>query len=715
LQVIYLHGRISREESKLIFSPTEYAREIGDDWLALNYFGRDQLNGKILYVGSKLNEPDFDFYMQKRIGKEYDGPINESILVSPDISDIDATYFSKYKVHCVKCDGKTFFEELDRKTSNRTPPQRLIGAKSDQQMNAIEKESFQSFRSAFSVLPEELDSTFLREGFDFFEGGQLSLQDLEANFDCRLSQTEDALKIASEWVGSTTTKSKIILLHGGSGCGKSSSLRRVAYEISKDLKFIFWHNGLAWPQGTNNIPRLLSGKVAIVVDDVHNFDFQLKGLVEKIIDAGKSVLVLIATRDRYQQRVAVNMMSILQDSDKDFHEVECNWLNKSDTARLAKHLIEKERLGPKLRGKSEGEIQEYFYEHSSKILIAAMLDAFSSTGHSLIIKDEYEQLSDFGKKIYLYTAVTHSRGEPLGLYILSRATGLSALKIWAHVNQRGEGEEKHELRSVVRPYSLKQNDQNLVTRHSVIAEVLVSEVDPLEILQVVKDLCKAIAPFTSRDSNIERDTMYRIGKMLIDQKWLTDELGIPTNKVEDLFVSLEEKWSWNYHYWIQRATFELHKTRNFKKAWDYCKAAIERESRSGIAHITYANICFHWAKSEEKFGSEPQALVEDAQKTLRDLHQQDHRDPVMHLVAIKGLFHIAARFKKFAEYEGQIRWWIDELKASGSLSRKINNFIQVSEQILKGASLKEGLDLQVKLDELDFFDPFSLSHRKPQL
>lgn len=236
LQVIHLHGRLSRKDSDLIFSPSEYARGIGDDWLALQNFSQDQLNGKILYIGSQLNEPDFDFYIQNRLGKEYDGPIQDSLLIDKNIDEAGADYFDGFKIHCIKTNGEDFFKELHERTKDRVPPVRVLGAVGDSKMTKEERESFQSFSDAFALLPDEMDHTFVRQGFDFFEGGPISLLDLESNLDCRFGHTEDALKICNEWAGATNTISKGVLLHGGSGCGKSASLRRIAYELTKRIK-----------------------------------------------------------------------------------------------------------------------------------------------------------------------------------------------------------------------------------------------------------------------------------------------------------------------------------------------------------------------------------------------------------------------------------------------------------------------------------------------
>lgn len=702
LSVVHLHGLITKENGGLVFSPDEYAKTSSKDYYALHSFAREQLDGRIIYIGTRLNEPDFDYYLQRRLDAEYDAPLSESILVDPAISRAESEFYEGRGIHCIRATGEQFFEWLNERTPERKVPVRLSGVVSEDKMNGKEKQAYGSFRDHFAELPLELASTFGTEYDDFFSGGSLSIHDLESKNDCLFTHTEEAMAKARECLSNSDSGSHAILIHGAGGGGKSSALRRIAYSLSKEAsKVVYWHHGLGWPDSFQSVHRLLPGKFVLIVDNIHNYEHQLKSLLQTAKMLQKSVLVIGATRDRYEPRTSINLKSAVSDP-KNYHSVDCNWLKDEDTLRLANHLKAKERLGIELRGKSIPEICEHFSNFSSKILLAAMLSAFKGKKHEDIVKDEYAEMSDAGKDIYRYAALAESRGESFELSLIARAIPLAATKIWNRVRNLDNSEDRHELKSIVFGFE-KKGHKFLRTRHRVIAEALVkNQIMSTEAATMVESILNAIAPYCGVDSTRNRDVPYRLSKALLDQRWMIEELQIPKESVESLFTNAARHWNWNYHFWIQRATFELHSMRRFSVAWDYCEKALELEDRSPIPHLTKANICFHWSASQANYNEIADENFKEADRIVEDLYHSGVRDPLLFTIAIRGYFHHAQRFGRLVESKKAIEKWIaraDEI----ATSYKMISFRSTATDLLYKISLQHSAGQELDVSAIDRF------------
>lgn len=697
LSIVHLHGMIGKAKGPLIFSPNEYAEAAKDNWYAFHSFSKDQLDGRMIYIGSRLQEPDFDFYISNR--REYQEPLFPSLLVDPSIESADANYFETLGIHCVKTGGKEFIQWLDNLTSGRpATPKRLSSAITEGRMTPFEKSALISFSSCFSELPKELPTAFANSYEDFFSGGNLSIADLEARNDCLFTHTETAIKAAKDFLSQSNAGSAAILLHGAAGGGKSTALRRISYDLAENTKTIFWHNGEKWPLGTDHLNRVLPGKFVLVVDNVNHFDRQVLRFLESAERLNRSVLLVAATRDRYEPRVSISLKGAVS-KPSHFQAIECNWLNDEDVSRLSKHLVQKERLGPRLRDKKMEEIQEFFTFHASKILLAAMLDAFLGKGHEETVRSEFDEMSDFGKSIYRQVALTESRGELIDLGIASRAMREPPTKIWRRVKGSDSSEDRHELRSIINCEE-KGNQRLLRTRHRIIAEYVVKNLmTGSDCYHVVRGTMKAITAFCSQESTRNRDAPYRLSKALMDQRWLTEELKIEKELVNELFNELEAGWSWNYHFWLQRATFELHSTRRFSAAWDYCQKALELEGRSPLPKLTLANICFHRAASQSKFDHAADDL-KTGSDIIHNLFDAEVTEPLLFAVAIRGYFHVGRTFRKIGEFQSEIKKWIEWSKVA-TASQKMISFRTTASELLNKTLLQELGGIEIDIEPLD--------------
>ena len=231
IPIVHLHGWVRRSGDGFVFSRDEYVRQTTkiNPWMVL----LTQLLPvePFVILGTSLDEVDLDFYLAHRTAvtsREDRGP---SILVEPNPDAVTENDCKKYDLLLYKGTADQFFDDLLKHVPNRPTPIELISKRIRNLLppNLSEISSL-SFVSDFELVPGVVptDSSVSR----FFYGQSPTWQDLASHKDVSRPTTRKILQSVESHFEGLPGGPRILLVEDRPGAGKSTLIRRCAYELA---------------------------------------------------------------------------------------------------------------------------------------------------------------------------------------------------------------------------------------------------------------------------------------------------------------------------------------------------------------------------------------------------------------------------------------------------------------------------------------------------
>ena len=186
-----------------------------------------------------------------------------------------------------------------------------------------------------------------------------------------------------------------------------------------------------------------------------------------------------------------------------------------------------------------------FNRLAGRQLLVAMIEATSGRKFNDKIDDECSQLPEEQRLVYAICALaTRSR------------IGLTLDEILAAVGETS-ADELEIINSLKRQHLLiSSRDNQLSLRHRVIAEQVISWLRKMRQLgQPVEGLLFAMAVQYLREKSTS-SRAFRLMVRLINHQFMIEHIGDPST-VREIYESLGSVLGDDYHYWLQRGSFEL--------------------------------------------------------------------------------------------------------------------------------------------------------------
>lgn len=240
VQVVHLHGYVQEPSVGYVFSMTEYAfnSKFINPWMTV--LSQTLATESFIISGTSLAEPDLEYYLSHRSqvsGRQDRGP---SILVEPFPDAITENDCKRHGLVLVKATLLDFLTWL-QSTLGEPPSLETIVLPSaegvfSKDIPALTKISF--FSAVDIVRPVAASQKGVESGFFF--GQSPSWQDLESDLDVATSGTSGLIKKINYFLDGRSPLSNIILVTAEPGTGKSTNLRRIAYDLAKDARTVFF-------------------------------------------------------------------------------------------------------------------------------------------------------------------------------------------------------------------------------------------------------------------------------------------------------------------------------------------------------------------------------------------------------------------------------------------------------------------------------------------
>jgi tetratricopeptide (TPR) repeat protein len=527
---IHLNGRVA-DYPNVTFSPMQYGERTSkpDPWF--HHLVSDMAGHPVLFVGTELDEPQLWQYIELRRSRERG--MRElrpgSYLVTPKISAARAAMLKEFNIDLIKMSQEQFaFEVLQKLEKERQAGLSKLSASNTSPNPSHALQRVADLRLAKPPKSGTGEYLLGREPYwyDIVTGAAVARE-----FEVRL-------KALIENSGART-----VLLTGTAGSGKSTTLMRLALSYHAEGKEVLVLNSQH-----NTIFRLTSRAVkdadadVLVIDDIDNYGYNSTNFINQLLSDSSKLRVIGALRSNRYERLEVGAR-IDRDSSVVFGIPP---LEDSDIDLLLDALTKANRLGY-LKGLPRPKQIDIFRDKAGRQLLVAMIEATSNQRFDEKIASECHDLVQERDLALIYGIVavaTHLRN------FLTRDEILLAA---------GDSSNRtlNRIESLLNQQLFASFDGNHIQlRHRVIADKVV---DYYKSEGILSDPLEGLFWMLATKAHPEVSKYSREAKFL--RRLMSHELLINlTSDVETprrAYASVESLVNWNYHYWLQRGSYEV--------------------------------------------------------------------------------------------------------------------------------------------------------------
>jgi hypothetical protein len=610
---IHLNGRL-RDYPNVTFSIRQYGQRASgpDGWYQT--LVSDLLNHPILFIGTELEELGLWQYIELRRQRSATEVEMRpaSYLVSPDLPAAREGLLKRFNINWIKATEEEFFAQV------------LSGATSEAEMGHAElRRRYQPSTASSALHP--LAELRLRPGPSdlsvFLIGRTPTWADIQSGFAVERWFEHALLNEVRD------SSCDIALLTGTAASGKSTTAMRLALALEAEGKKTYV---LDTSEGTWNVGGVVQAvrKVCaevVLIDDVDVFGSATHRLLRELSELPHHPLVIAAMRSSRLQGLdlieEIGDMNVLERTVPSLHD--------RDIDALIDALTRANRLG-KLAGQTGPERRHVFRNLAGRQLLVAMYLATSGEMLHDRVHSECEDLYGSSRLAYGMTALATSERSWVSRDEL--VLGIGAVGPTAPSNQ-----ELNEIQKLIDRNLILSENGKLRLRHRWIAETTLEFYIANGLAAgIIKSLAFVLAVKSDPQMNWNSRER-RLLRRIINHDFLI-RIVANASAVREVYSFLEDRLSWDYHYWLQRGSFEV-------EVGDLSLAENFLNSSRSLApdHDYYVDTEYAYLmlKSSAKNPRAPQAL-DRAEKALLDLEdvmrQHGGRDSyAFHIYGSQGL------------------------------------------------------------------------------
>jgi SIR2-like domain len=540
LQVVHLHGYSREPKTPYVFSTSQYGQFTRglNPWMQI--VSELIKSEPFIISGTSLNEPDLEFYLAGRSTEASAIDRGPSILVEPYPDPITEITCAKHNLVLVKATLSEFFTWFRDKTGAPPtlaelfiPPDRELF---DPQPSPHEHIAFFSTFELVRPVPGSSEDG-LRSLF--FYGNAPTWKDLAANVDVPTRDEKEIGQSILKFLSNPDGQSRLTVLSAEAGFGKTTAIRRIAYDLSSQGKIVFYHKASA----IDNLEMITSMLAKVV-----------RPFVVVVDNAGDHVTLMHNVAQTQSFRSPVYLLA----ADRSYRELHINRtlgnlpVGYYDSNHWSKagmfDLIERYRIRGLVGAASAVRSPAQFVESSKNDVVAIL---------ACRILNDFKPIEGIVRSIW-----NHSDMESRRSYLVAvLAQHCSQVGVMYHVLQAAQSNPNFSIQftsghPLPLAISIEDNDY-VVPLNSVIAErilSLASREKPDLLLEIFVRLATAIAPLVNRRTSIQGTPSSRLaGRLFSAEKVVRPLLGEALG--QNFFEATKTTWEWNSRYWEQRALF----------------------------------------------------------------------------------------------------------------------------------------------------------------
>jgi hypothetical protein len=535
LPIVHLHGFVREQEKGFVFSVAEYGRVTRglNPWM--HVLSELLASEPFIISGTSLNESDLEYYLGGRTEVSPRKNRGPSILVEPFPDAVTESDCQRHGLLLVKAKLNEFLRWLGDKLGAPPTVQELL---------------IPAVTSIFHTPPTQLAQVAFFTDFylvrpvasvpdsnptSFFYGRPPSWHDLESGMDIPTVDESSLSRRARHFLDDPNSRRRVICVLSEAGSGKTTCLRRVAYNLAQQGQTVLYLNS----KGDLDIDNaaICFGQIArpfvVVIDGLADHVSTVRALVTNSKET-QPFLVLSAERQYRQAHI-----------DRLLGDLALEFTGMSSWPRTALvQLIEKYRQYGLVGSSDAIKYPEKYADelHGEAVAISTCRILNNFRPLDKIVKSLWNDSTEAARRSFLIAALAEFCYSG-GLYypVLEAAHANVALKDQISFD--------YPL-----PLAYADDDDYILPLHAIIADriiLLAGSEKKAILLEAFTKLASAIAPYVNRKTIISRAPEAKLTARLFNvEQVVRNLLGDFT---EEFFKNTQESWQWNSRYWEQRA------------------------------------------------------------------------------------------------------------------------------------------------------------------
>jgi hypothetical protein len=531
--IVHLHGSVERAADGYVFSREEYAKLMSrpNSWmLTLTQLLKSE---PFVVSGTSLDEVDVSYYLEQRGRAHVRSDVPPSILVEPCPNRLTEHLCNQHGFYLFEGTAQDFIHRLEQRKSTRSVT--WSAPHTDRITANLHKVHQLQFAATFERVPKNSppDASSAR----FLLGSPITWEMLAANID--VSRTATSKMRAKLIKAISERQSRVFLILEEAGSGKTSILKRLAYDVSKTNENVFWYKGTSFidEEVCADVLDRVDGRLFIFVDNFADS----QNIVERLLrNINKTDIIFVGAERSYRLPYIESGMA-----DEEFIIAELDLgVDISEAVALVK--AHEDQGISSLGAKTTAEINTHAREIVGQPVSVAVCR----------IQNNYKPFDKIVDE--LLTAAGRTHRDTYATAAIARfchAGGVRRQVLMAAVGS----EDLNEMMSENSPLPLVYNQQHFVTpRRSVVGDRVVSRLidrDEKTAMVLFANLANALAPYVTRDQIRRRSPESRLAGRLMDFDQVVKRLI--NNQAEGFYELTKENWSWNSRYWEQMSLLKL--------------------------------------------------------------------------------------------------------------------------------------------------------------
>jgi hypothetical protein len=520
LLYVHLNGTID-DIPDVTFTEPQYGRRLGRPSYLYEQLTAELLSYPVIFIGTTLREPLFWQYITLRDDRGPRGVTEHrpaSYLVCPALSPDRRRLLGTYNIRWVPMTASDFANRVltQLEDSAKTGLRRLCAAPTDNRV-------YLPTVAELASLPDTSPSEYLmgsRPRWDDIRTGRAVARVFDGDISADLTRG-------------------VLLVTGTAGAGTSTTLKRLA------LRMLGQDRDVRWLDADDEIDIHALGRwlrntdkdLVLFIDDA---DTRGRTLNDLLADARASLVKILIVLGMRAVRIDKTLREWRPNEQGEI-EIVVPLLQDEDIVLLLCALEQDNKLGVLTRLTQE-ERESRFREGCGRELLVAMFEATTGERFEAKIAGEYGELEGEQKLIYAIAAIaTDMRAYLLKDEILMASGDLSNTSLFALDRLAARGL----LASERNRYRL---------RHRRIAEVVMGRLrQSSELLAPYQGLLGAMASRYQGHERASRES--RLFTALLSHRLVGRNFALDDARA--LYQSLEAACAGDYHYWLQRGSYEV--------------------------------------------------------------------------------------------------------------------------------------------------------------
>ena len=640
--VTYLHGKLPCDPQDIVFSTKQYAKAQLSHQPLYGQFVYDYATKPTIFVGTDLNEPIFERYIEAREGRDgYAERRPKSFLISPSISPVKADILrSQYNVHHIVGTTETFLDWIKSISAELPSKEAILRDTFPNLLDVIQYadltktsiKSIKEFSKSFNRIPNDFKVTNERSAY--LMGASPTWNDIYKELDIPRTITQDLYKYAESAIAENIPNSKIKAINviGSAGSGKSTIIKRLCLQLSQNGRTVF----LTY---SDFIPRIdyvfdlissIKEKIVLVFDNAKNVLPQIMQIIKECNKLDNPPLFVISIRSNHYDKLNYYIDPELVEK-IDFKIPD---LDDNEIYDLIDKLDNNNLLGI-LQGKSKQErFREFKYRAKKQILIA-MREATKGMSFDAIIKDEFEQIqSKEAKTLCLCVAINTELGYT------------NSVQDFVGFSQVSHSEALNYLETILAGTIIwvGNNNDKFILRHRILAEFIIKYCSSIDMLkEAYIRVLSILAPELKRNSGPSRK--FNLYKALINHQNLYSRFKHDIESARNVYDSIATFFNDDSQYWLQYGSLEVEGNGgNLSLAENYLDQAESLNPNN--PHIKNAKCNLYYKQSsytdDANYAYEYKAKADELCKSQLSLVGKE--DPHIHHIYSRGNYYYISKW-----------------------------------------------------------------------